>query len=241
MWDVATGAAPSRGRSDFLIRRLNLAISGDERSLAIASPERFTVFDLPNPACIRRSTFTTGRLGDLALSSDGAYLLMAGWDRVLRMYDLSTGNPVRAMEGHQGGINAMEVTPQITAAVTASQYDNTLRFWDWRRARQYVSQTASIEQARETLSHTRCEQLRGSLAQLWASGTPSAGPTNGPWNSLGKNATRGAIRFRPSRLADCQNANWAIQRRPPACSTIAACQRFDRERQKLYPAPPAGD
>jgi WD40 repeat protein/tRNA A-37 threonylcarbamoyl transferase component Bud32 len=162
VWDVATGAT-LRVVDPIPDPALNLAISGDERSLAIASPERFTVFDLQTGA-IRRSTFTTGRLGDLALSSDGAYLLLAGWDRVLRMYDLSTGNQVRAMEGHQGRINAMDVTPQITAAVTASADDNTLRFWDWRRARQYVSQTVLIEHAREALSHDANNSA--ALAQL---------------------------------------------------------------------------
>ena len=149
LWDVASGTA-IRTLANVPEQQTAMAISANEQSLAIFGSFKLAVYDLQTGNS-RRVIFG-GPQNGLALSSEGAYVLVAGWDREVRMYDLSTGNQVRGLEGHQGLINMMVTTPQNTAALTASAYDGTVRFWDWRRSGQYVSQLPRVEQAQATLS-----------------------------------------------------------------------------------------
>jgi WD40 repeat protein len=56
-------------------------------------------------------------------------VISASDDRTLKVWDLETGRPLAALEGHAGGGTACAVTPDGRRVVSASE-DKTLKVWD---------------------------------------------------------------------------------------------------------------
>ncbi|WP_328608837.1 hypothetical protein OG943_06870 [Amycolatopsis sp. NBC_00345] len=65
----------------------------------------------------------------LALAPDGRRALAAGWDYLLRQWDLETGECLRELAGHQDAVTSIAFAPDGGTAVSASA-DHTLRVWD---------------------------------------------------------------------------------------------------------------
>jgi WD40 repeat protein/serine/threonine protein kinase len=67
--------------------------------------------------------------GAVAITPDGDRAISASADRTLRLWDLESGQLLRALEGHTDRVNAVAVTPDCDRAISASG-DRTLRVWD---------------------------------------------------------------------------------------------------------------
>ncbi len=65
----------------------------------------------------------------MAVTSDGARVISASYDKTLKIWDLKTGEQIRILKGLTGRINAVAVTPDGTRVISAS-YDRTLKVWD---------------------------------------------------------------------------------------------------------------
>jgi WD40 repeat protein len=70
----------------------------------------------------------TDYVNDLKFSPDSAYILTAGRDRKVILWDLATGKP-RSLSGHDGPVNSVDFSPDGTRIATGSS-DGTARIWD---------------------------------------------------------------------------------------------------------------
>lgn len=72
----------------------------------------------------------------IAVSADGNWLAVDGWQSRIGVWNLTTGDPVGAdVVGHDGWIQAIDFAPDGTAVATAGS-DGTLRIWDARTGSQ---------------------------------------------------------------------------------------------------------
>jgi WD40 repeat protein len=65
----------------------------------------------------------------VAVTPDGRRAVSASSDRTLRLWDLESGQTLRALDGHSGSVQAVAVTSDGRRAVSGSD-DGTLRMWD---------------------------------------------------------------------------------------------------------------
>jgi WD40 repeat protein len=71
----------------------------------------------------------------VAVSPDGRWAVSASHDKTLKVWDLNTGQVLRALEGHSSKVNAVAVSPDGRRAVSVSG-DNTLKVWDLETGRE---------------------------------------------------------------------------------------------------------
>jgi murein L,D-transpeptidase YafK len=65
----------------------------------------------------------------VAFSPDGRQILSGGEDKMLRLWDVATGQNVRTMEGHTGEILAVAFSPASPHVLSAGK-DKTVKLWD---------------------------------------------------------------------------------------------------------------
>ena len=63
------------------------------------------------------------------LTSDGSQIVSGSSDRMVRMWDLSTGSLVRELSGHERGVVSVCVSKDGSKIGSASR-DKTVRLWD---------------------------------------------------------------------------------------------------------------
>jgi WD40 repeat protein len=68
-------------------------------------------------------------IDSVAITPNGRRAVSASWDKTLRIWDLDSGQCLRALQGHGSGVNEVAITPDGRCAVSASR-DTTLRVWD---------------------------------------------------------------------------------------------------------------
>ncbi|ORZ03759.1 guanine nucleotide-binding protein subunit beta-2-like 1 [Syncephalastrum racemosum] len=66
---------------------------------------------------------------DLAISSDGQYVLSASWDQSLRLWDISTGQSTRRFMGHTSDVLSVSFSPDNRQIVSGSR-DKSLKLWN---------------------------------------------------------------------------------------------------------------
>ena len=67
----------------------------------------------------------------MAIAQDKTKFVSCGEDRSFFVWDVSSGNVTRRIQGHPQKINAVALNKDATVAVTAS-YDQTVKCWDLR-------------------------------------------------------------------------------------------------------------
>ena len=70
-----------------------------------------------------------GFVAAVAITSDGKKALSAGRDRIVRLWDLVSGNLIRSMKGHEKAIWSVAFSPDEKTALSGGG-DEVLRHWD---------------------------------------------------------------------------------------------------------------
>jgi WD40 repeat protein/serine/threonine protein kinase len=70
-----------------------------------------------------------GGVDRVAVSPDGRYALSAGYDNVIKLWNVETGEALQTFNGHTAGVRFVAFSPDGLRAVSASD-DKTVRVWD---------------------------------------------------------------------------------------------------------------
>ena len=82
-------------------------------------------------------TWKLGGGGDLAFSRDGKRLASAGFDKLIRLWDISTGDEVLSLRGHEGGVVSLAFSPDGLRHFSGG-VEGVARVWDARLPMQPV-------------------------------------------------------------------------------------------------------
>ena len=91
---------------------------------------------LPASEVIKPSATLSGHVGDVysvSLHPSEAQLVSAGYDKTVRLYDLTKGVLVRTLHGHELAVSQVLFNAAGNLVVSAAK-DATVRFWDLRSA-----------------------------------------------------------------------------------------------------------
>jgi WD40 repeat protein len=136
LWDAVRGV-----RRRVLVERgaapiISVAFSPDGRSVCVAEPANapsdLLLYDAETGAV--RTRLTGHRLGvnALAFSPDGRFMVTAGIDRVLKLFDLGTAKELGALKGYVGWVTSLAFSPDGTWLACAGG-DEAVRLWDMRQ------------------------------------------------------------------------------------------------------------
>ena len=119
--------------------------------------------------CLRTFEGRSGTLTAIAITPDGRAAVSAGYDKTLRLWDLSTGQCLRTFEGHGRLVTTVAITPDGRAAVSGSD-DKTLRLWDLSTGqclRTFEEHYDKVTAVAITPDGQRAVSGSGSTLQLW--------------------------------------------------------------------------
>ncbi|MDQ0987163.1 WD40 repeat domain-containing serine/threonine protein kinase [Streptomyces sp. V2I9] len=121
---VTVGAVSPDGR---------FAATGEEdgslRFWRLASKERDRSGHV-SAECSHRRTGHTGAVSALCFSPDGRLLLSGGRDRLILVWDVSSGRCVRVLKGHRAPVTALRVTPDGQQVLATGPTEYAVRVWE---------------------------------------------------------------------------------------------------------------
>jgi WD40 repeat protein len=92
---------------------------------------RWPLPDLLGDSLKRTLTGHTGRVASVVAAPDGTWLVSAGWDGTVRMWDACTGEELRTLTGHTNIVTSVAVSPD-GEWIASTSWDDTVRLWDAR-------------------------------------------------------------------------------------------------------------
>lgn len=138
LWDAATGAT-IRDLDGHSGRVLAMSFSPDGETLATASHEHIRHGNFVDPKIrINHWNVAAGTsiakldaewADDMAFSPDGTKFATGSQDKLVRLYDLSTGDIIATFEGHNHTVTSVLFTPDGQMLASGSE-DGTILLWD---------------------------------------------------------------------------------------------------------------
>ncbi|KAJ2785618.1 hypothetical protein H4R18_000434 [Coemansia javaensis] len=135
IWDTETAecAAVLRGHTS---RIWDICVDSAGSTLISASGDStvkiWDIRDLNKPQCTATVTAAEGSSGDVysvSLNPLESHVIMAGYDRTIRLYDRVTGRVVQTFHGHELSV-AQAVPNPLGNLIISGSKDQTIRFWD---------------------------------------------------------------------------------------------------------------
>ncbi len=125
VWDVAAGEARQTltGR---VFALLGIAIAPDGRLVAASEDQTIKVW---SPEDSRLLTGHADYIRAVAVLPGGAHAVSGSDDGTVKLWDLTTGEPVRTFLGHEDYVQAVAVSPD-GATIASGSDDATVRLWD---------------------------------------------------------------------------------------------------------------
>jgi eukaryotic-like serine/threonine-protein kinase len=135
LWDFTTGTHLCE-LPDYLhdpttpvYRRLSFSPDG-QRVAYMASDRRVNIYDIPRRALVHELTGFAWHLFCAAWSPDGRWLVTAGWDGDVIVWNPDTGErALPALRGHFAGVPALTFSADSRTLVTHGA-ERTVRFWN---------------------------------------------------------------------------------------------------------------
>jgi WD40 repeat protein/serine/threonine protein kinase/tetratricopeptide (TPR) repeat protein len=125
-WDTATGRSIAASvRFAESINQIVVASEPEDR-LYVVSGGRVHVLDLAR--CAERTPAYGQRIGSIALSRDGKFVLAGGTDKTARLLDAETGAPAGPILEHDETVRGVAISPDGAMLLTLA--GEQLRFWD---------------------------------------------------------------------------------------------------------------
>ena len=114
LWDATTGS-PLRTLTGHTSRVYSVSFSPDGNTLASGSWDTPCVCGMRPPAvrCARSQGIRIGSTS-VSFSPDGNTLASGSWDKTVRLWDATTGSPLRTLTGHTSGSPACRFHPMAT-------------------------------------------------------------------------------------------------------------------------------
>jgi WD40 repeat protein len=142
VWELPAGepgvSTPSRRvldplwtLADFSTSPWSIALSPDGSRLAVGGPRadgNVRVYDMTTGKLLHK-LMGDMRIISVAFSTDGRRLASAGSDRIVRLWDTTTGQEVLSLRGHEGAVGRVLFSPDGQRLASSSS-DGTVRIWD---------------------------------------------------------------------------------------------------------------
>jgi WD40 repeat protein/Flp pilus assembly protein TadD len=103
------------------------AVTKNQGALFVRRRPRQSAYN-PYPALSRTLQGHDAAVTSVAVAPDGMLAVSGGLDRMLRVWNCETGEPVRTLQGHHTGIVGVRITTDATRAVSVGS-DGSLRVW----------------------------------------------------------------------------------------------------------------
>jgi WD40 repeat protein len=130
LWDIAT-ARCVRTFGEASLNEGSVVLSADCRyALSQSSDGPTKLWEVATGECVRTFEAYSIKSG-ACLSSDGKYVLSAGWYQpsALTLWELATGAQLRTFAGHAEAVTSVCLSADGRTALSGS-YDHTLKLWD---------------------------------------------------------------------------------------------------------------
>ncbi|MDB5601693.1 MAG: hypothetical protein JWN71_3737 [Xanthobacteraceae bacterium] len=112
-----------------------LAMAADGKMLAVGDRDAIVLREL-NGKEIRRLVGHDNAMS-IAFSPDGRHLASGGGDRLIRIWDVSTGQVIETFDGHRSEVAALAFSPDGQQLASAGGGD--LKIWDWQGGKTLVT------------------------------------------------------------------------------------------------------
>jgi WD40 repeat protein len=133
LWDARSGACLASTETSGA-KIYALAISADGTSLACGSDRTLEIWHLtdpPAPTLHRQHTLSanTSPIRGVAFSADSTLLASGGDDPTIRIWETSTGQCLRLLQGHTSWVSSLAFAPHSALLASGSE-DQSVRLWN---------------------------------------------------------------------------------------------------------------
>ncbi|KAK5710084.1 hypothetical protein LTR17_019197 [Elasticomyces elasticus] len=80
-------------------------------------------------ACLQTLEGHSREVSSVVFSADSSRLASASWDKMIKIWDASSGQCLRTLEGHSDGVSSVVFSADLSGLVSAS-WDKTVKIWD---------------------------------------------------------------------------------------------------------------